>query len=120
MRSWLSRLFPGRKQQDPEIVRVQVPLDRLMQKMQEPKDLRLVISSDGSFTAHCKKCAVTVKTAEKDGLIWYVCLKCNRVSFNPVGNMERDIELAQRHGGTFEYEIFYFRDLPPGLKPPDM
>ena|SRR5579859_4813814 len=120
MWSWLARLFPRRQQSSPRTVRVQVPFDSLMLKLREPKDLRLVISSDGGYTAFCKECVAYAKTAEKDGLIWYICPKCKRVSFNPVGNLERDVGLARQQGGTFEYEIFYLRDLPPGLKPPDV
>ena len=96
MWSWLNRIFPGGGQAKPATVRVRVPLDRLIQKMQEPKEVHLVISGDGNVTAFCKACTVFVKTAETEELIWYKCPNCKQVSFNPKGNRERDIELATR------------------------
>ena len=120
MWSWLSRIFSGRGHSQPKTVRIRVPMDRLLQKMQEPKELRLVISGDGNVTAFCKACAVFVKTAETEELIPYKCPNCKQVSFNAKGNRSRDIGLAQENGGTFEYEIFYLRDLPPALQPPEM
>ncbi len=83
------------------------------------KDFRIVVHSDGTFTATCKACGVTIKTAEKNGLVWYVCPGCKRSSFQPVGNVKRDIVLAEQRAGAYECELFFLSQLPDGLAPPD-
>jgi hypothetical protein len=116
--SWLKRVFSGNKEPKPEIMRIPVQLDSFIKKMKEPKDLRLIISEDGTVKGHCKACDTVVQTGEKDELLWFVCPQCGSVSFNPLGNRDRDLYLAREHGGTFEYELYYLRDLPPALQPP--
>ena len=76
------------------------------------KDFRIVVHSDGTFTATCKACGVTIKTAEKNGLVWYVCPGCNLPpSFQPVGNVKRDIVLAEQRAGAYECELFFLSQL---------
>src|SRR5437879_578188 len=97
------------------IIRVKIPQDALIRSLQEPKHFRIVVCSDGTFTATCKTCAVTIKTAEKNGLVWYVCPECKRSSFQPVANVERHVGFAEQSGGTFECELFFLSQLPKGL-----
>jgi hypothetical protein len=102
-----------------KILRVKIPEDALVRSLQEPKDFRIVVHSDGTFTATCKACQVAINTAEKNGLVWYVCPGCKRSSFQPVGNVKRDIGFAEQAGGVFECELFFLRELPKGLEPPE-
>jgi hypothetical protein len=100
------------------MVGMHVPLDILIRKMQEPKDVRVIVRSDGAVAAVCKSCDIHIKPTEKNNLLWYVCPRCRGASFTAIPNLPRDIALAERHGGVFEYEVFYLRDLPPGFEPP--
>lgn len=100
------------------LVRVTTPMADLIQKMQQPRDVLIVASSDGTFTATCKSCNVAVNTAEQEDLIWYVCPVCRRSSFAPLANLRRDAEMAKMNGGSIWLEIFYFRELPEGFVPP--
>jgi hypothetical protein len=59
-----------------------------------------------------------MRTAEQDGLVWFRCPACKRVSFSPAANIARDTKLATMDGKPFEYELFFLVDLPPELKPP--
>lgn len=102
-----------------DFLKVEIPHDALIQQLQQPKDVRIVVRSDGTFSATCKSCQVTIRIAEKDGLVWYFCSQCKRSSFQPVGNVKRDISFAEQCGGTFECELYFFTQLPQGLEPPD-
>ncbi len=99
-------------------VSTQVPLDLLVSKLKEPKDVRVAVFSAGMVAAVCKACQEQIQPADKDGLLWLVCPKCKKVSFLVLANLPRDFKLAERDGGVFEYEVFYQQDLPPGLSPP--
>ena len=101
-----------------EFVSMRVPLDVLIKKLQEPKDVRVIAFAGGQVVAVCKSCNVQIPPADKDGLLWYVCPQCKGVSFTPLANLPRDFALAQQNGGVFEYEVFYLQDLPPQLQPP--
>ncbi len=90
----------------------EVPLDVLIQRMKEPKDLRVTVSSGRDVRAECKRCNVRIWPTEHNGLLWLVCAGCQRVSFLVVANLERDAAIAARSGGVFEYELFYPKDLP--------
>ena len=53
-----------------EILTFSIPEQALIRSLQEPKDFRITIRSDGTFTATCKACDAVLKTAEQGGLIW--------------------------------------------------
>ncbi|WP_445357963.1 hypothetical protein [Microbulbifer sp. ANSA005] len=118
MISWLKNKLLNRK--DPRVITKSVPLEALIEKMKEQKDIIVTICSDGVVAAECKDCKCSINVSSKDGLIWYMCGSCKRSSFNPEENLTRDIKLANQFGGKFEYEIFYFKELPPGLVPPNI
>ncbi len=101
-----------------EFLGARVPLDALIRKLKEPKDVRVSVSSAGLLLAVCKACGGQIQPADKDGLLWLVCPKCKGVSFIPIANVRRDIGLARQEGGVFEYEVYYLRELPPGFEPP--
>jgi hypothetical protein len=102
-----------------ELFKVTIPEEVLIRQLQQPKDFRIVIRSDGSFEATCKACEVQIKTAAKNGLMWYVCPACKRSSLQPVGNVQRDAGLAELNGETFECELYFLKQLPAGLEPPE-
>jgi hypothetical protein len=95
-----------------------MPEEELVRKLREPKDVRVLVSSAGEVAAGCKACGEQIQPAAKDGLLWLVCSRCRGVTFVPLANLKRDVGLAEREGGLFEYEVFYVRNLPPGLSPP--
>jgi len=99
--------------------RIQVPIEKLVQQMKEPKDVRLSVSSAGAVEAVCKACAEQIPPAAKDGLSWLVCARCQGKSFVTLANLPRDMRLADEAGGLFEYELFFVRNLPPQLSPPN-
>lgn len=102
----------------PKLVSKRVPMDELIRKMKEPKDVGLLVGSDGTIAAYCKACKKGLAIVQTEQLIWFSCPQCKRVTFNPIPNFQRDFQLAKENGGIFEYEIFYLDDLPPELKPP--
>ena len=108
---------------EPKLVSMQVNLKNLIEKMQEPKDVQIAVRSDGTLTASCKACSVHLlgaKNLVNDlELVWFECEKCGRVSFSPMQNLHRDVQIANEMGGLFEYEIYFMRDLPPQLTPPE-
>jgi hypothetical protein len=118
--TWFVDYGAALRQEPPmsEIVKVRIRHDELIRQLQLPKDFRIVVHSTGTFVATCKRCDERIKTATRDGLMWYVCPGCKRASFQPVANVERDVEIASHNGGTFECELYFFRELPPGLEPP--
>ncbi len=99
-------------------VTAQVPLDVLIQKLKEPKDVRVLVFSAGAVAAVCKSCNVQIQPADKEGLLWFVCPGCRRATFIVLANLPRDLRLAEQNGGVFEYEVFYPQELPPGFAPP--
>lgn len=100
----------------PELVGIRVELNRLIALMQKPKDIHVVMGENGLSVATCKQCQQVLLSAIKDDLHWYKCPQCERLSFAPVVNLERDAHIAKTMGGTFEYEICFFRDLPPQMQ----
>jgi hypothetical protein len=99
-------------------VSTQVPLDVLIQKLKEPKDVRVMVASAGFVMAFCKACNEQITPKDKDQLLWFVCPKCKGVTFVPIANLRRDVGLAQRNGGVFEYEVWWVREFPPGFPTP--
>jgi tetratricopeptide (TPR) repeat protein len=59
-----------------------------------------------------------LEVASQEELVWLRCLLCRRVSFNPIWNVQRDIQFAIQDGTPFEYEQYFVRQIPPGLVPP--
>jgi hypothetical protein len=106
----------------PQQVSVRVKLADLVRKMQEPKDIRIVMSKDGTFTAICKTCQMNLQVGDtmygEMHLVWHRCPRCERVSFSVQQNLERDARIAEAMGGSFPYEIYFLKDLPPQLPPP--
>ncbi len=107
----------------PQFITAPVPLDRLIELMQTPKDVRVVMSADGSFKVTCKKCQVELRRAWDEGawagqLLWHRCPTCGGVTFSPRQNLERDAAIAGQMGGVFEYEIYFMKELPPSMAPP--
>lgn len=102
----------------PEQVAIRVPLDTLIRKMREEKDIHVVMAADGSFSAVCKDCQEGLQIAQQDWLMWFRCPNCGRLSFSPMENLRRDAEIAGQMGGRFEYEVYFFKSIPPELKPP--
>jgi hypothetical protein len=96
-----------------------VSTEKLVQQLKAPKDVRVVISSAGAVEAACKACAEPLQPAIKDGLLWLVCARCRGTTFLALANLPRDMRLAEEAGGLFDYEVFFVRDLPPQLSPPN-
>lgn len=81
-------------------------------------DLRISVAADQSVLARCKRCDCSAESRHALPLVWFRCPTCGGTSFVPVPNLERDAHFARSDGSSFEYEIFYIRDLPRDLPSP--
>lgn len=118
-KSLLQKLGLNKRSDEPEIVRIDVPHELIREKMQGLRDFRMKITERGEVSAFCKGCEADIFVAQDDMLIWFHCKSCNRYSFNPPGNVERDAAYAAQDGKPLEYEGFFI-DFPPQLQPPDV
>lgn len=114
----IRRLF-GIAQHEPRVVRISVSEQRVREMMQGDKDFRIRVDFKGSVTACCNACNCALKTNEGNGLLWFRCPGCERVSFYPMGNIQRDTHFAIQDGAPLEYDLYYLREIPPGLRPPE-
>jgi hypothetical protein len=48
----------------PELVRVDVGEDQIREKLKGTRDFRIRVGLDGTVTAHCKSCNVSMRTAK--------------------------------------------------------
>jgi hypothetical protein len=113
----LDRLF-RRRATEPRVLRIQVSEEQIREKMRGDRDFRLRVTEDGEVSAECKACRTPLRLAGVEGIVWFGCPSCHRVSFYPVGNVARDAHFAQADGKPLEYELFYMAELPPDLQPP--
>ncbi len=100
------------------LVSKEMSREELLEVMRRKKDVHLTTFSNGDLVGICNSCDTRIHILIEEDLVWYICPKCERVSFGAVENMNRDIGIAEEHGGKLEHEIYYFRDLPESLRPP--
>jgi hypothetical protein len=78
--------------------------------------------SEGHNSAKCRNCSVSMITAEKDSLLWFMCPRCGGVSFSVMPNLIGALRYAERQGGTFEFDIYFLNEasrrmmLPPNIE----
>ena len=104
--------------EEPKLISMPVRVERLIEMMQTPKDIHVVMSADGSYVTTCNKCNIVLlrATAVKPlPLVWWKCPICERVTFSVPDNLTRDGKIAESLGGTFGYDVCFMKDLPPEL-----
>jgi hypothetical protein len=99
-------------------IRFSLPEEQIRDMMKGKRDFKVRIGIDGTVSAYCMACECAILVKESDGLLWYICPRCGRRSFDPMGNIYRDIRFAGKDGKLLEYQLFYLNQLPSGLKPP--
>ncbi len=57
-------------------------------------------------------------TVEKDPLLWFRCPQCGHVSFDELANLGQALEYAERHGGTFEFDLHFLNEESRRMMPP--
>ena len=90
-----------------------------------PKDVCVAVTprgSEGHISAKCRNCSVSMITAEKDSLLWFMCPRCGGASFSVMPNLIGALRYAERQGGTFEFDIYFLNEdsrrmmLPPNIE----
>jgi len=81
-------------------------------------ELLLRAKPEGDVEALCNSCHVRLVVVQKDQLYWFRCPRCHGISFYPAPNVDRDVQFAIQDGRSFEHELHFVRQLPPGLVPP--
>ena len=117
MKSLLRKIGLLKQEDSPEIVSLSVSEDVIREKITESRDFRLRVTEHGDVSAFGKNCESDVWLARDEMLIWFHCKSCNRYSFTPPGNINRDAAFAAKDGAPLEYECFFI-DFPPQLQPP--
>lgn len=117
IREILQKFGWSKRNDVPAIVKIEVPDQVIREKMKESRDFIMKITAARDVSAYCKGCATDMFVAQDEMLIWFHCKSCNRYSFNPPGNVNRDANYAAQDGKPLEYEAFFI-DFPPQLKPP--
>jgi hypothetical protein len=103
---------------EPGFLRFELPEHQIRAMARGDRDFVLQATGEGRVSAVCKACVQALEILEDRGLVWFHCSKCDRVSFYPVGNVQRDIEFARRDGRPFVSDLFYLRQLPSTLASP--
>lgn len=99
-------------------VGVQLSEAKIRQMLRGTRDFIVRADPDGRVTAFCKKCATNMTLAIKDSYLWFYCAQCQRLSFNPLVNVQRDVRFAEKDQRPFRYELFFAPKLPASLIPP--
>ena len=103
---------------DQGFIRYQMSEEKIREMAQGDRDFVVQVAGEGQVSAVCKACVRALELREANELIWFHCPKCDRVSFYPIANIQRDIQYAIRDGRPFVSELFYFSELPATLTSP--
>jgi hypothetical protein len=106
------------KMSEPGLISYRLPEETIRAMARGDRDFVVQVTGEGRVSAVCKGCVEALEIVQAQGLVWFHCPKCDRVSFDPVANVQRDIQFAIRHGQPFVSELFYFRELPATLVSP--
>jgi hypothetical protein len=101
---------------EPRFLRFELPEERICAMARADRDFVLQAMGDGRVSAVCKACVRALEIAESDELVWFRCLRSDRVSFYPVANVQRDIGFAARDGRPFLSDLFYMKQHPATLR----
>jgi predicted RNA-binding Zn-ribbon protein involved in translation (DUF1610 family) len=86
-----------------------------------PKDVSVTVvsrGSEGRISARCKTCSVPMVTVERNPLLWFKCPQCGRMTFAVLANLRRHLGYAERHGGTFEFDLCFLDEASMRMMPP--
>ena len=92
------------------LVTVRVVEEDHVRRLKIPKDICVAVivrGSEGHISAKCRNCSVPMVTVEKDPLLWFMCPRCGGKSFAMVPNLRNALASAERHGGTFEFDLHF-------------
>jgi hypothetical protein len=103
------------------LVTVRVAEEDHVRQLKIPKDICVAVifrGSEGHISAKCRNCSVPMVTVEKDPLLWLMCPRCGGKSFAMVPNLRDALAYAERHGGTFEFDLHFLDEESKRLMPP--
>ena len=100
------------------VVRAQLSETAYREMLKGERDFRIKVTPSGDLTARCKSCDRAMRIADREGVVWFKCEECRRVSFDMAANVQREARTAKLDGKDLEYELFFMQQLPPGWKPP--
>jgi hypothetical protein len=92
-----------------------------LRQLKTPKDVCVSVVSHGSkghISAKCKNCSVPMVTDKKPPLLWFMCPQCRGASFSVVANLREALGYAERHGGTFEFDLYFLDEKSRRMMPP--
>jgi hypothetical protein len=110
-RQMIGDFFPDRAR--PEAVglaTVRATEEDHVRQLRIPKDVCVAVvsrGSEGRISAKCRNCSVPMAAVEKDPVLWFLCPRCGRESFDPLANLRQALGYAERHGGTFEFDLYF-------------
>src|SRR4051812_8332834 len=102
----------------PQTRRIAVTEEQIRAMARGNRDFILQVTGEGDVSARCKACATNLQIMRAGALLWFRCSGCQRESFYPVANVERDCYFAGKDGQPFVSELFYMKQRPPGLTSP--
>jgi hypothetical protein len=121
-RQMVGDFFPSRaKQESVGLATVRIKEEDHVRQLKIPKDVCVTVVSsgtDGRVSAKCRVCSVPMATVEKEPLLWFMCPHCGNVSFSVLANLGQALEYADRHGGTFEFYLYFLNEESRRMLPP--
>jgi len=96
----------------------EMTVKELKEMLAGEKDFQVRATPEGKYTGTCKSCREPLWLAPQDGVFWFRCPKCGRMTCYLEANVRRDILIAKKEGRPFEYELYFRQDWPPNLIPP--
>lgn len=103
------------------LLMVSVTEEGHIRQAKRPKDVSVaVVSSDseGHSSAKCRNCSVSMVIVPKGPLLWFKCARCRRVTFAVLANLRQYLGYAERHGGTFEFDLYFLDEASMTMMPP--
>jgi hypothetical protein len=121
-RQMIGDFFPGgAKPELAGLATVRVIEEDHVRQLRIPKDVCVAVvsrGSEGRISAKCRNCSVPMATVEKDALLWFRCPRCGRESFDAVANLRQALKYAERHGGTFQFDLYFLEEESRRMMPP--
>ena len=103
------------------LLTVSVKEEENIRQSKMPKDVSVTVvsrGSEGRISARCKSCSFPMVTVDRDPLLWLKCPRCGRMTFAVLANLRQHLGYAERHGGTFEFDLYFLDEASLRMMPP--